>query len=488
MKSRKLGFSLVLFGGLYLLAALLLVNCGSSSGGGDPNATGALPSTPAVICVDPGTAPAGQTYYLDPVSGSLAGDGSAASPWGSLQELIENNMIETRAYANLPYDGTNPLEIKNPGAPVKAGDTLVLRDGYHGEFNLRGAYNEYPITIKAASGQQPTLSRIFVSAASNWRFEGLTITLSAAPVYATDTLVRVESHGWHGPSSNVVIKDCEIYSVADSTSWSIDDWNNLAGNAISVSGDCVTIQNNQCRNVNFGISVDGNSSLVSGNTVENFAGDGMRGLGNDLVFEYNLVKNCYDVNANHDDGFQSWSIDDDPPRERVVLRGNTIISYEDPNQPFRGDLQGIGCFDGPYKDWVVENNLVITDAWHGISLYGAFDSRIVNNTVIDRDANTTGTPWIMVNPHKNGTPSRGCVIRNNISPSFTVTGDTLADHNYELQSTDNLFVDPTAFDYHLRSDAAAVIDQGSSELAPALDLDGISRPRGSAVDIGCYEY
>ncbi len=223
--------------------------------------------------------------------------------------------------------------------------------------------------------------------------------------------------------------------------------------------------------------------------MENFAGDGLRGLGNDMVFEYNLVKNCYDVNGNHDDGFQSWSINDDPARERVVLRGNTFINYEDPDQPFRGTLQRIGCFDGPYVDWVVENNLVLTDHWHGISLYGAQNCRIVNKTVVDLNDESPGPPWIMVNPHKDGTPSQGCLIRNNIAATITATGDTVEDHNHRLSDEENLFDNPDVMDYHLRADDnSPVIDQGSSDLAPATDLDGVSRPNGNAPDIGCYEY
>ncbi len=99
-----------------------------------------------------------------------------------------------------------------------------------------------------------------------------------------------------------------------------------------------------------------------------------------------------------------------------------------------------------------------------------------------------GPPWIMVNPHKNGTPSRGCIIRNNIAATIIATGDTVEDHNYRLTGSDQLFVNPDAFDYHLRSDAAAVIDQGSSELAPGEDLDRVLRPGGQSVDIGAYEY
>ena len=163
-------------------------------------------------------------------------------------------------------------------------------------------------------------------------------------------------------------------------------------------------------------------------------------------------------------------------------------NYEDPNQPFRGTLQGLGCFDGFYIDWVIENNLVITDHWHGISLYGAVNCRIVNNTVVDSNDVSPGPPWIMVNPHKDGTPSQGCLIRNNIAATITVTGDTIADHNLLLTDAAALFVDPAHFDFHLRPDAIEAIDTGSSLLAPIVDLDGITRPRGSAVDLGCYEH
>ncbi len=476
----------------YAMALWLCMGLFSCGGGSQSTVTdsgsGQTAPAPQVVCNDAAPPSPGHTFYLDPDHGANTQSGTLADPWGSLESVIADNMIETRVYADLPYDGTNPLVTKNAGAPVKAGDTLVLLNGHHGEFYLRGAYNEFTITVKAAAGHQPTLSRIFLSAGANWKFEGLEVSPSAAPAYETHTLFQVESHKWHGPSHQVTIENCLLYSVPDASGWDINDWNNLACSAVQVSGDCMTIRDNTAINVDFGITVSGNTALVSGNNVENFAGDGMRGLGNDLLFEYNVVKNCYDVNANHDDGFQSWSINDDPPRERVVLRGNTIINYEDPAQPFRGTLQGIGCFDGPYRDWVIENNLVITDHWHGISLYGAFNSRIVNNTVVDRNAVSPGPPWIMINPHKDGTPSQGCLIRNNIAATLTATGDTVEDHNHLLLPSDDLFENPAILNYHLRHDATAVIDQGSSDLAPNIDLDGAARPSGAGVDIGCYEF
>jgi hypothetical protein len=464
--------------GFLLAVGLFVAGCG-----------GAGSSHPAPSNSD--QTPAGGTlFYIDPVNGDPANDGSAEHPWRTLAEVLEAGLIETRAYTDLPYTGDNALEIKNPGAPVTAGDTLVLLSGYHGAVDLVNAHNESTITIRAVEGQTPTLSSIRLTSAGNWRFKGLTVTPSAASTYENNPLFSVLSSDWQGPSDHITIEDCRLYSVEDSSAWSADDWNELAANAISMNGDDMTARGNTCRNVNFGITISGNNGTVASNTIENFAGDGLRGLGNDLLFESNLVKNCYDVNANHDDGFQSWSIGDDPPRERVTLRGNTIINFEGADYPLRGSLQGIGCFDGPYIDWVVENNLVITDHWHGISLYGAVNSRIVNNTVVDADDDpeSPGPPWIMFHDHKDGTPSSGCLIRNNIAATISTSGDTVADHNYLLQDGDTLFQDPVTDDYHLRADADAVIDAGSADQAPTTDKDGTARPQGAGIDLGCYEY
>ena len=55
-------------------------------------------------------------------------------------------------------------------------------------------------------------------------------------------------------------------------------------------------------------------------------------MADDCVFEYNIVKNCYDVNENHDDGFQSWTTmkNEDGSKKAVkniTLRGNIFINF-----------------------------------------------------------------------------------------------------------------------------------------------------------------
>jgi hypothetical protein len=432
------------------------------------------------------------TFYLDPTSGNLSNDGSSSHPWTTVQEVLDSNMVETYAPFEFPYHEGDSLILVNEGAPVKAGDTLICRTGYYGGLHISRKFNTDYITIRAETGHTPIFKNIRFTGTRFWRIKGLTITPSSAPEYENTTLVSIEWHDWSGPSTYINIEDCYLYSVENASSWNMQQWDTLSCTAISSGGKHVIIRNNYCKNVNFGISSSGDSSLVEYNIIENFAGDGLRGLGDYNTFQYNTVKNCYDVNANHDDGFQSWSVGEGGVGTDtvwgVVLRGNTIIEYEDPAQPYRGNLQGIGCFDGFYANWIVENNVVIVEHYHGITLSGAVNCRIINNTVIDRDTATEISPWIRVGDHKDGSHSTGCVVRNNIYyRTLSIDSPQTEDHNLRVRSYDSNFVDFSRFDVRLKEGSPA-IDSGSSEMAPTVDIRGVSRPQGGSYDIGAYEY
>lgn len=133
MTKWKTDCSFLLGAGLILLIGIGTMNCsGDSSTDSGQTGTGQSTVSPTqiqpadpVACENTAPEPTGRTYYLDPVNGTNTNDGSAQNPWGTLQALVEAGMIETRSYANLPYNGANPLNIKNPGALVGAGDTLV---------------------------------------------------------------------------------------------------------------------------------------------------------------------------------------------------------------------------------------------------------------------------------------------------------------------------------------------------------------------------
>ncbi len=432
-------------------------------------------------------------FFVDPVAGSPAGNGSSASPWRTIEEVIDAGLIETRDWASHPYVPGAALVTVNAGAPVKAGDRLYLRTGYHGELSIRGAYNAATVRIVAQPGHAPRVSKIRVEAAQNWLIRGLSVSPShATPDLPPGTMVAVESHNWFGPAWDVVIEDCDIFTVDDAAAWTADQWINLASSGVSVGGERVTIRDNRVRNVRFGISVGGEDARIQFNEVDGFSADGLRGLGDGGRFEYNRIANAHvdgPTDGNHDDGFQSWSVGPGGVGtgevRDVVLRGNRIINNLNPDHPLHATLQGIGCFDGLFVNWIVENNVVITDHWHGISLYGAIGGRVVNNTVLDLNGVSPGPPWIMLNS-SNGTPSSGVLVRNNLATDYAISGTGIVqDHNLEITAPGALFVAPP-FDLHLAAGSPAV-DAGSAVQAPALDADRVARPQGTSPDLGAYE-
>jgi len=453
-------------------------------------AGGAVESRAAVLTVLAPGAPA--EHWVDPVAGSDQGDGSSARPWRSLQAVLDD-LVETRAWESLPYAAGMALVPVHAGAPVRPGDTVWLRTGYHGAVVIQSAYNAAPITIAAEAGQVPALASLLIRSSQNWVVRGLAVSPSHGTALDARAIVTVENHGWRGPAYDVTLDGLEVFTVPDESAWATAaDWDAQAWNGIDADADRTVVRACRLRNVNYGISMSGRGSRVERSTVDGFCGDGLRGLGDDEVFEYNLVKNARDVNADHRDGFQSWSYGPGGVGTGVVrnitLRGNVIIGYESPAVRFAGTLQGIGCFDGLFEGWTVENNVIATDHWHGISFYGARNMRIVNNTVLDLNGVEPGPPWIMVTAHKDGRKSADVLVRNNLTSALSTDGDRVVeDHNLLLPADPSAwFLDLAGHDLRLAPGSPA-IDQGASDGAPALDASGVARPQGSAPDVGAYE-
>jgi parallel beta-helix repeat protein len=361
---------------------------------------------------------------------------------------------------------SNLTELQNAINNVQGGDTISLLTSNYGDFTISGKNNSSFVTIRAYNGATPVFNIIDIHNSSYWKLSGIDIK----PRYSSGA---DETEAVNLDGNFLTIENCIINYSDNISEWTDSDWLARTGNGVIMDG----------------------SNIYVHNLIANFRGDGIRGLGNDDVYEYNTIKNEYDVDDNHDDGFQSWSygsggVGTDTVKN-VTLRGNTIINFEDPNQPYRGNLQGIGLFDGMFENWVVENNLVITDHWHGISFYGAINCKIINNTVLDNDNTPEPDPWIMIHDHKNGTPSSGVIVRNNIATDYSLSGGVTEDHNIEITMNEasTYFVNPVGGigDYHLNNTSPA-IDAGSGDGAPNIDKDGVSRPQGNGFDIGCYEF
>ncbi len=160
-------------------------------------------------------------------------------------------------------------------------------------------------------------------------------------------------------------------------------------------------------------------------------------------------------------------------------------------------MHGIGCFDGMFDGWVVENNLIVNGSAPGIVFLGATNCRIVNNTVIRNPLKSTHAhPMMEVSAHKwdqgpySNVYSNNNLVRNNIAGGAKFWHSTNLTRDHNLFVTDyatGYFADYASFDFRPLS-GGPLVDTGDGTLAPTIDLDGNPRPRGTAHDIGAYEY
>ena len=411
-----------------------------------------------------------RTLYFDPVNGSTSGNGTRTAPFASLQSAIETNLN------------------------ISEGDTLKLLSGFHGyvELSLQGSSSF--TTIESDGSTPAELSSLEITSSSKVRVKNLSISPYHDPTYSP-SLNRVGDIVSIARSSDIELIDNEVFTIDNIADWSADDWNNRMSSGISVSSADAKIEGNIVRNINFGISVGSSAHrvTVSRNQIINFAGDALRGLGDDGLFEHNFIANAFDVNDNHDDGFQAFTNNRNPKViSRVTLRGNQFYyDLDHPNRQLIGAFQGIGCFDGLYNDWVIENNLLYINHWHGITLFGANNARVVNNTLIDADSvDGRLRPWIKIAPLKasqGGQSGSGNITRNNIAEMTNEGPGTVEDHNLNPLEFDlnSLFIDFSNNDFRLKSGSAA-IDAGNNQSAALLDIRGFNRT--DIVDIGAYEF
>ncbi len=409
--------------------------------------------------------------YVDS-SARQGGDGSKASPFSTVSAALS----------------------ANPGP----GNRFLLQAGFYGALRLMRTSN----VVFEGVGPETIFSSIHLSESDDVALQSLSVHWDRNPPEPSGRLVKAFKNVaiQTQKSDGTRIENITIRSTDDGVHWTKDDWLRRSASGIFVRGDDAVIRNNVLTFVRVGITVVGSKGLIEANTVAHFSGDGLRAIGDHNVIQDNLVHSCYQIDHNHDDGFQSWSVGaDGRPGTGVtkgtIVRRNKIFSYVKPGHPLQCSLQGIGLFDGFYEDWLIENNIVSVDHWHAISVTGARNVVIRNNTVVDPTFNKTGPGMIRIFPHKDGRPSENTSILNNLIPRSKKQKTTqafLRKSGVHLQGNTfygnprNIFVDPEGFDFSLNPKSYG-IDRAVGELPPD-DITGAKRPWGEAGDVGAYEY
>ncbi len=88
-----------------------------------------------------------------------------------------------------------------------------------------------------------------------------------------------------------------------------------------------------------------------------------------------------------------------------------------------------------------------------------------------------------------GGTTSNVLVANNITSNGPVNVGTSSGVTYSnnYNNTDPLLVNPTGLDFHLRAGSPAILAGLSLTYVPT-DFDGVSRPQGTALDIGAYQF
>lgn len=387
------------------------------------------------------------TYYVAP-GGLDTNPGSSTQPWATLQRAAD---------------------------VVNAGDTVRVRAGsYRGFYVDRSGTSVAPISFVADAGVAITADNpvtpdgINVEGAAYVVIDGFTVnnrTRAGIRTALSDFVTIRNCRGGYngrwgiltGFADDLLIEDNEMHhSIAEH------------GIYVSNSGDRPVIRRNvSYANYAIGIHMNGDASLggdgvISGALVEdniiygNGAGGGsginMDGV-SDSVVRNNLI---YD---HHSSGISMYRIDGGTGSRNNLVVNNTIIVASD-------GRWAINISNGSTGNRIFNNILFSHHSFRGAITIDAtsrtgFSSDY--NSVMDRFSIDGGSTRIGL-------------------ASWRALGYDA--HSFIAAPQDHFVA--IGSDYRLRSDSPAV-DTGTATAAPPLDLDGVSRPQGLAVDIGAYE-
>ncbi len=315
------------------------------------------------------------------------------------------------------------VKLSQAIAAIEAGqgDHVLLQDGHYGDVYWTDITPPRMIRIAVDNPGRAHFDIMSLKRMKNLHFVNFSIW-PRQPVKKMRSLVNADAQ-----SANLIFEGFDVRGRADAIEtymkWSVEDWTSTwHSDGFFLRGQKMVVRNSTITAVDFSIQITGPDAVIEGNHIRGFSGDGLRGIGTNNLFRNNLVQDSFNVDDNHDDGFQSWSPKRNGPDSTLPdlsVINNAFIEWTGrKDHPLHGTLQGIGLFDGFYKNVYIHNNLVVSSQYHGIALYGGRNGHITNNTVLHSDLRGGQFPWITVKPHKNSQPSENIIVTGNVAVSF----------------------------------------------------------------------
>ncbi|MEN8120616.1 MAG: right-handed parallel beta-helix repeat-containing protein [Bacteroidota bacterium] len=416
-----------------------------------------------------------KTYFCNPTNGIIENPGTKDLPWPSLQDVLASDK------------------------QLSPGDTLFLMEGNHGNPEISGINPNY-IYIYAAPGHNPVITHLDIAKkepATKWHLKNIT--------FSGENSEQKEFVSFYKKSMFIKIEECNFYSSDSTSSWDLDDWKNKTKSGILLEGSRHNIEHNSFNNLATAINVKANNCTIKGNKITAFTNFGILCEGNNNIFINNLIKNHVYTGFNAAAFKAGNSATPNASFRKNILLGNVIVDYTSPDKKHIAPLMGIVGFDALYDGWVIENNLIVTDHWHGITFFNIKNSLIINNTVIDpyidtkypnlkKDLQTKSYGpvriWVAAKGENNESVNNH-IVNNLASDYFFDDSVGYISNNIKVASTydemDKYFEQWDYLNFYLR-DSCLAVNAGDNRYAPKIDANGTKRPLGKTVNTGAYEY
>jgi len=393
---------------------------------------------------------------------------SIVTPIGaSIQDAVNLWQIRSTYYVATDGSDANPCTQSNPcrtiargSSMLSAGDTLYIRGGTYTEsldhgwqgFYWRNGTSWGSMTRYANYPNETVVIRPSDLDAYTMRFENTTqyVEVNGLVIDAVNAYSGIKVDAYSGlEAKDIRIANSEIK-------------NSPMHGILGGGSSCEFLNNDIHDNAQYGFysgaSYDGSGSLYAGNRIHDNGGYAMHmfneggGVDNNVIRNNVMYKNgsgyFFDIFNKRD-----WRT----PPAVIISKGRNNSVY---------------------------NNLIYNNHAGMFVTYGAVDSQIFNNTIYGNE-----TYGLDINAAYSGSLNaqviNNIVYGNGASQLTNDASNTTLQNN--LTDQDPRFVNPAASDFHLQPGSPA-IDAGASLTEIPTDVDGISRPQGSAYDIGAYEY
>lgn len=368
-----------------------------------------------------------------------------------------------------PGTEADPFLTVNKGVSVLTpGDTLYVKAGTYAEsledVIPSGTSWDNPVTVAAYPGDTPTLLPVSVVDGSRVLFfDGSSGTdsyiiidgfvLDASSV--TSDAIKITNGSNHIRIQNSEIENSNNQGVLIVAS---SGYNEFLNDTIHDNGDATG---------EHGMYIGSDHNTVRDSTIYSNFSDGIKlndGIDNSYSTQNNIYRNkSY---SNGESGIEATLASNNLIYNNIVHDNQFGIrlraggqSQKIYNNTIYHDTNGGIYFDSDYSDTIVSNNIVSKEITIGISIGATVSNTTLQNNLVSNNA---------TNYSDSGT---GTTLSNNlIGDTYLTRFVNAQQNNFQLVST---------------SDA---IDNGITLSEVTSDYAQISRPQGSAYDIGAYEY